>query len=244
MVSVTAMRADGSDGGTFEHVHVAADPAGGPRPLVLVIPNVLGVKDADTMVGTRLAGEGWDALVVDLYGVGNRATRADPDPARYMNLLNADRDLLRVRLRDAVAVARGLPDIDAGRIAAVGFCFGGKCVLDLARSGAELAAGVSFHGLFDAPDWAPAARIAMPLLVCHGWDDPLASPAAVTALASELTALGADWQLLAHGHAGHAFTDRSLDDKARGFAFDAAADARSWDAALRFLNDRLRPTPS
>ena len=240
MARVTRVRVDGSVGGTFEHVHVATETVEGARPVVLVLPNVLGVKDADIMAGTRLAGEGWDALIVDLYGVGNRATRADADPARYMNLLNANRDLMRVRLHDAVRTAQGLSGADPDRVAAVGFCFGGKGVLDLARSGATLRAGVSFHGVFDAPAWAPAARAAMPLLICQGWDDPLTPPDTVVALASELTALGADWQLLAHGHAGHAFTDRSLDDKARGFAYDVAADARSWDAALRFLHDRLR----
>lgn len=242
MTNVTTIRVEGTAGGTFEHVHVTADAPSADRPVILVLPNVLGVKDVDVAVSTRLASEGWDALVVDLYGVGQRATRADADPARFMNVLNADRTLMRGRLEDAVRTAQALPDIDRHRVAAVGFCFGGKAVLDLARSGADLRAGVSFHGVFDAPDWAPASQVTMPLLLCHGWDDPLAPPAAVTALADELTRLGADWHLLAHGHAGHAFTDVALDDRARGFFFDAAANARSWDAALRFLHDRLGAT--
>ena len=153
-----------------------------------------------------------------------------------MNALGADRALLRDRLHGALAELKAMPAVDASKTAAIGFCFGGKCVLDLARSGADLLGGVSFHGVYDRPDYANVTPIAPKLLVCHGWDDPLGPPAAVTALAAELTDGGADWQLYAYGHAGHAFTDRAATAGARpGFGYEERADRRSWQAMRDFL---------
>ncbi|RYE03357.1 MAG: dienelactone hydrolase family protein [Sphingomonadales bacterium] len=223
-------------GGLFEGAVAWDDAVASKRPGVLVLPNVLGQKEADTRKAEALAQLGYVGFAVDLYGQGKRTTRESPDPAVYMNQLNADRALLRDRLHAALATLKQHPLVDAGRTAAIGFCFGGKCVLDMARSGADLLGGVSFHGVYDRPDYVSAVPIRAKLLICHGWDDPLGPPEMVTALAAELTEAQADWQLHAYGHAGHAFTDRSTPAGTRpGFGYADKADRRSWQAMDNFL---------
>jgi dienelactone hydrolase len=227
-------------GGPFEGILAFDTDADEPRPGVLIVPNVLGQKEADNRVAEQLAALGYVGFAADVFGQGKRTTRDSPDPATYMNALNADRSLLRDRLHASLAVLKAQPEVDAARTAAIGFCFGGKCVLDLARSGADLRAVVSFHGIFDRPDYPNVTPIAPRVLVCHGWADPLAPPDAVTALAAELTDGGARWELDAYGHAGHGFTDRSMQGSTRpGFGYEAAADTASWAAMRRVLDDAL-----
>lgn len=227
-------------GGPFEGV-LAFDPdAGMARPGVMIVPNVLGQKEADNLVAERLAALGYVGFAADVFGQGKRTTRESTDPAVHMNALNADRALLRDRLHASLAALKAQAEVDAERTAAIGFCFGGKCVLDLARSGADLRAVVSFHGIFDRPDYPNVTPIRPRILVCHGWADPLAPPDAVTALAAELTEGGARWELDAYGHAGHGFTDRSMAGSTRpGFGYDADADASSWAAMRRLLAEAL-----
>ena len=223
-------------GGSFESVAVFDDAVDGPRPGVLLFPNVLGTKEADFLYAEKVAALGYTLLVADVYGQGKRTSRDDPDMARYMNELNADRALLRARVNAAHSILKSLPEADPSRTAAIGFCFGGKCVLDLARSGADIAGGVSFHGVYDAPPFA-SATIRAKLLVCHGWDDPIAPPAATVALADELTKAGCDWQIHAYGHTGHAFTDHAVNMPDKGLAYSPDADRRSFRAMKDFLAD-------
>jgi dienelactone hydrolase len=222
--------------GPFESMAVFNDGAASPRPGILLFPNVLGTKEADFAYAEKVTALGYTVLVSDVFGAGKRTTRADPDMGRYMNELNADRALLRDRVNAAHALLKSLPEADAGRTAAIGFCFGGKCVLDLARSGADIAGGVSFHGVYEAPPF-PNAAITAKLLICHGWDDPIAPPEATVALARELTEAGADWQIHAYGHTGHAFTDHDAKMPEKGLAYSAQADRRSFRAMKDFLGD-------
>lgn len=226
------------DGAPFESVALV-DEGAAARPGVLLFPNVLGIKDADVAYAEKVAGLGYHVLVADVFGQGNRATRADPDPARFMNLLNADRALLRARVNAALATLKALPEVDAARTAAIGFCFGGKCVLDLARSGADISGGVSFHGVYDAPPF-PHATIGAKLLICHGWDDPIAPPEATVGLAKELTEAGCDWQIHAYGRTGHAFTDHAVNMPEKGLAYSPDADRRSFRAMADFLRELFR----
>lgn len=220
----------------FESVAIFDDSATGARPGILLFPNVLGTKEADFAYGERVAALGYAVLVADIYGAGKRTTRADDRPALYMDELNADRALLRDRVNAAHAVLKDLPQADAARTAAIGFCFGGKCVLDLVRSGADIAGGVSFHGVYDAPPFASRA-ITAKLLLCHGWDDPIAPPQAVLDITRELTEAGCDWQVHAYGHTGHAFTDRSVNMPDKGLFYSAEADRRSFRSMRDFLGD-------
>lgn len=224
------------DGQAFEHMAVFDAADTGPRPGILLFPNVLGSKEADFVRAEMIAVLGYVVFVVDMFGQGKRTTRADPDSARYMNELNADRALLRDRANGAHARMKKLDEVDPARTAAIGFCFGGRCVLDLARSGADIAGGVSFHGVYQAPPF-PNADITARLLICHGWDDPIAPPEATVALAKELTEAGCDWQIHAYGGTGHAFTDESVHMPEKGLTYSAAADRRSFRAMTDFLGE-------
>ena len=222
-------------GGPFEGVFAWDDAAPGARPGVLVVPNVLGQKEADNRKAEDLAALGYAAFACDVFGQGKRG-QPGPDYARYMNELNADRALLRERLRASLDTLKAQTEVDAAKTAAIGFCFGGKCVLDIARAGLDTLGSVSFHGVYDRPDYANVDPIGIRLLVCHGWDDPLGPPASIVALAEELTAGHADWQIHAYGNAGHAFTDESRKDSTMpGVAYEERADRRSWQAMENFL---------
>ncbi len=224
-------------GGRFEGVFAWDDAQSGARPAVLVIPNILGQKEEDNVKAEELAALGYAAFACDVYGQGKRTQRG-PDASRYMDEMNADRALLRDRLAASLAALKAQPEVDATRTAAIGFCFGGKCVLDMARSGLDVLGGVSFHGVYDRPDYDTVSPIRAKLLICHGWDDPLGKPETVVLLGQELTDSGADWQIHAYGHAGHAFTDRSMKGSTvPGVAYEERADRRSWQAMGYFLGE-------
>ncbi len=224
-------------GGPFEGVIAYEDEVTTLRPGVLVVPNILGQKEADNVHAENLAKLGYVALACDLYGQGKR-TQHGPGAGTYMNPLNADRPLLRDRLAASLEALKGFDRVDPARLAAIGLCFGGKCVLDMARAGLPILGGVSFHGVYDRPDYANVAPMTAKLLVCHGWEDPIAPPDKMVALMQELNESGADWQLHAYGHAGHAFTD--VDRKTSttpGVAYEPRADRRSWQAMTNFLDE-------
>ena len=222
-------------GGTFEGVFAWDDAQQGTRPGVLVIPNILGQKEEDNAKAEALAALGYASFACDVFGRSKRTQRG-PEASRYMDEMNADRVLLRDRLDASLTALKAQAEVDASRTAAIGFCFGGKCVLDMARSGLDVLGGVSFHGVYDRPDYDNVSPITSKLLICHGWDDPLGKPETVVALGQELTESGADWQIHAYGHAGHAFTDRSMKGSTTpGVAYEERADRRSWQAMQNFL---------
>ena len=154
-----------------------------------------------------------------------------------MARLRADRGGLRERLLAILEQVRGLDEVDGGRIAVIGYCFGGQCALDVARSGADVAGVASFHGLFDPPG-LPPQPIKAKVVAYHGWDDPMVPPDAVVALSTELTEAGADWQIHAYGHVGHGFTNpRASDLGIDGVDYDEAAARRSWASLVNFLDE-------
>jgi len=122
-------------------------------------------------------------------------------------------------------------------VAAIGYCFGGLCVLDIARTGEPVAGVVSFHGLFDPPGNTADNRVAARVLALHGWDDPLATPEQAVALGEELSSMGADWQLHCYGNVRHAFTNPAADASTGVTVYNEAADRRSWAAAQYFLSE-------
>ena len=228
-------------GGPFEGVMAYEDEVETPRAGVLVVPNVLGEKEADNQKAEALAGLGYVAFACDVFGQGRRKTRESDNASEYMDELRADRGLLSERLAASLDVLAKSGRVQPGKLAAIGFCFGGLCVLDMARSGLPILAGVSFHGVYARPDYPSVHPIRARLLLCHGWDDPLGPPEMVKGVAEELTGAGADWQLHAYGHAGHAFTDTGLaGERARpGMAYEPRADHRSWAAMQHFLAEVL-----
>jgi dienelactone hydrolase len=223
----------GHAGAEFESV-LAHAGAGAERPGVIVFPTVMGVSDLEIGFAERLAGLGYAAFVADLYGRDKQGLPREEARAE-MDRLRGNRPRLQDRLRAVLDAARGLPEVDPARVAAIGYCFGGLCVLDLARIGADLKGVASFHGIFEPPGNLGATPIRAKVVAFHGWDDPYAPPASVAALAAELSAAGADWQIHAYGHTGHGFTNPQANAPERGLAYDAAADRRSWAALEDFL---------
>ena len=212
------------------------DSRPGPLPVVLIAPTIRGRTDFEEGKARALAELGYAALVIDIYGVESRNSDIETYRA-LMNGLRADRSELQRRLLSWLDAARELPEVDAARVAAIGFCFGGLCVLDLARTGADIAGVAAFHGLFDPPGNTEGNRISAKVLAMHGWDDPLATPEQVLALAKELTVMGADWQIHAYGNTLHAFTNPAANDKSAGTVYDRNADRRSWSTLQDFLSE-------
>lgn len=223
-------------GRTYRCRLVQDDAAPGPRPGVLVIPAFMGLRDFEIEQAERLAAAGYQALAVDYYGDG--AVAADrEEAAAWMGALMTDRADFLARMAGALAALRAAPGVDGARMAAIGYCLGGKAVLDLARSGADLAAAVSLHGVYDPPPMARRKMTASVLLL-HGWDDPLATPKDVLALAEELDETCDDWTLTAFGATGHAFTNPATpNDGSMGYV--AAAADRSWAAMTAFLAEKI-----
>ncbi|MBT8137183.1 MAG: dienelactone hydrolase family protein [Gammaproteobacteria bacterium] len=222
----------------MEGFYATADP-GVARPLVLVAHAWGGQGEQERKKAVALAGLGYAGFAADLYGKGRRGSSAEENQA-LMTPLVEDRASIVVGMDAALAAARRLEGVDSAAAAAIGFCFGGLCVLDLARSGADIAGVVSFHGLFNAPP-QPSAGIRAKVLALHGWDDPMVPPEQVVALAQELTAAGADWQLQAYGNTMHAFTNPGANDRDFGTVYDATADQRSWLAMQNFLAELFPP---
>src|SRR5213593_1456293 len=183
-----------------------ADPGPGPRPGVLVVHDWMGLGKFAIARADELARLGYVAFAADIYGKGVRP--ASPKEAGELaGKFKNDRVLLRARVNAALKTLRKEPHVDPDRVAAIGYCFGGTTVLELARSGADLAGVVSFHGGLDTPDPAEARNIKAKVLALHGADDPFVPPKEVAAFEEEMRQAKADWQLISYGGAVHAFTD-------------------------------------
>ncbi len=220
--------------GTSFEGHLAYDDAhSGPRPLVTVSHAWGGRSDFENDKAERLAQLGYAGFAIDVYGAGIVGSNPEENTA-LMNPLLSDRAELLGRLRAGIAAGAKHAAADESKIAAMGYCFGGLCALDLARSGDALAGCVSFHGLFTPPENSTSA-IKSKVLILHGWDDPMAPPNSVLAISKEMSEKGADWQLHAYGDTKHAFTNPHANDPNSGLMYSAAADQRSWQTLANFL---------
>ena len=195
-----------------------------------------GRSDFEDGKADGLAELGYAAFALDLYGKGVRGSGPEENAALMQPFLDG-RPMLQQRLRASLSAMREQPEVDADRVAAIGFCFGGLCVIDIARTGEDVAGVVSVHGLFGPPGNTAGNDISTKVLALHGWDDPMATPDQVDALAEELTAMGADWQLHAYGNTMHAFTNPAANAPDMGTVYSAAADKRSALAINNFLEE-------
>ncbi|MCL7421967.1 MAG: dienelactone hydrolase family protein [Methylobacter sp.] len=210
------------------------DALSGRRPAVLINHAWGGRDEFVAEKARKLAELGYVGFALDMYGMGILGSGPEEN-ARLMQPFMADRALLQKRIQAALYAVKLLPWVDDSKIAAIGFCFGGLCVLDLARTGADIKGVVSFHGLLGAPDNTRGTAIKAKVLALHGHDDPMVSPEQVLAFEREMTEAGADWQLHAYGHTMHAFTNPVANDPAFGTVYQADADRRSWQAMQNFL---------
>lgn len=227
---------------TFEGVLAGSEPMSTPAPTVLVCHGMEGRSEAlFDLVVPRLLSWGYQAFMVDLYGKDTIGSTPE-DLASLMQWFFDDRAMLAARLSAVVTAVAELPEVDPSRMAAIGFCFGGLCVLDMARTGLPLTGVASFHGVLQPPPARPTQSISSKIAVYHGWDDPFAPSEDVAALASELTAANADWQLQAFGHTCHAFTAPQANNPEAGIQYNARSAERAWTGLHGFLADCMPPS--
>jgi len=220
---------------TLEGYLAYDDAAAGKRPGVLVVHQWLGLTDYEKHRAEQLASLGYVAFCADIYGKGIRpkdTSEAGAQAGKY----KGDRALLRARVNAGLDVLKKNELVDPRRVAAIGYCFGGTTVIELARSGADIAGVVSFHGGLDSPTPADGKNIKCKVLVCHGADDPFEEPEDLTAFEKELRDAKVDWRLIKYGGAVHSFTQPMAgNDNSKGAAYNERADKRSWQDMKSFF---------
>ena len=223
------------DGTTLEGFLAYDDAVSGRRPGVLIVHQWMGLTENERMRARMLAGLGYVAFAADVYGAGVRpqnTSEAGSQASKY----RSDRALFRERMAAGLDVLEEHRLVDSDRLAAIGYCFGGGGVLELARSGAKVAGVVSFHGNLDTPDPKDAEAIEGRVLVCHGAADPHVSRESVLGFVDEMESAEVDYQLIMYGGAVHAFTQKEAGtDPSQGAAYDADADRRSWEHMRLFF---------
>jgi dienelactone hydrolase len=215
------------------------DSRPGPLPAVLIGHEWGGRGEFVERKARRLAWHGFATFALDMFGKGKRGT-TQAECSALITPFVQDRALLARRVTAALTAVRELSEVDARRVAAIGFCFGGMCVLDLARTGADVRGVVSLHALLKPSGLPSPGKVRAKVLMLQGFEDPMAPPEDMLAIGKELTAAGADWQLHAYGNTRHSFTNPQANDRANGMVYDEAADRRSWHALLQFLDEVLR----
>ena len=211
------------------------ESVGSARPCVLINHAWGGLDSFAQQQAVQMAALGYVGFCLDNYGDGALPQTADEKMA-MMGSLKSDRNALLARLKAGLKAASDLDEVDADHMAVIGYCFGGLCSLDMARSGLDLKAAVSFHGLLDAPD-LPKKKIKAKVVAAHGWDDPMVSAQSVMDLGAELTQANCDWQILAMGQTSHAFMVPDANDKKNGLMYNQTSAIRSTNVMLSLLDD-------
>lgn len=208
-----------------------------PRPGLLMAPNWVGISEGAERIAQAVASKGYVVLLADLYGQAVRPANGDEAAAAMMPLKN-DRAELRKRMQAAFEQlqAQTSASVDKEQLATFGFCFGGCCSLELARTGAPLKASISFHGTLDTPNPADGNNINGAVLVLHGALDPLVPKEQLPAFEDEMNSAGVDWQLLSYGGAYHSFTDPEANNPGVQM-FDAKVSARAFQAMHNLLEE-------
>lgn len=207
-----------------------------PQPGILVVHEWMGLGDYTKRRAKQLAELGYVALAADMYGKGVYA-KDHEEAAKLSGALQSDREAMRGRILAALEVLKSFPRVDASRVGAIGYCFGGMTVLELARSGADVDAVVSFHAPLQTPSPAQPGAIKAKILVCHGAEDPHVTQEQVKAFEQEMRQAVADYRLIQFPGAVHSFTvPEAGDDSSTGVAYHQEADRRSWEAMVQLFN--------
>jgi dienelactone hydrolase len=225
-------------GTTLEGFHVYDDAVSGKRPAILVIHQWTGLSENEKQRSRMLAELGYNVFAADIYGKGVRPKV--PEAGKEAGKYKSDRTLYRARMIAALDLLKADERSEGKKVAAIGYCFGGTGVLELARAGTDLAGVVSFHGGLDAAPGmnAMAGKIPAKVLVLHGAVDPYVPAEQLAAFQKEMTDAKADWQLVSYGDAVHAFTQKEAgNDPSKGAAYQEAADRRSWVAMQEFFKE-------
>ncbi len=228
---------DYHDGSTILEGYLAYRDTGAPKPAVLVSHDWSGRRELACKGAERIANMGYVGFALDMYGKGIVGADGDADRnGALMAPFAQDRALLRRRINAALHAVRQLPQVDPTRIAAMGYCFGGLCVLELARSGADVKGVISIHGIF-APGNVPNEKITAKVLCLHGHDDPMVPPEQVLALETEMTRANADWQIHVYGGTMHAFTNPKANNPSFGTVYKEVAANRAYRSIENFLGE-------
>jgi dienelactone hydrolase len=221
--------------GDQEYRAFVANPEKESAPLVLVVHTWAGRDDFVEKKAIELAEEGYVAMAVDMYGEAKVGTSTEENQS-LMTPLIEDRDKLKAIINSAVEAGKKIDGVDSSKVAAIGYCFGGLVVLDLARSGTDISGVVSFHGLLMSSDISTDG-IKTKVLVLHGERDPMVPLSMVDDFQKEMTEAEADWQLHSYGNAYHAFTNKEANDPNLGTQYNENADKRSWQSMMNFFTE-------
>jgi dienelactone hydrolase len=235
---IITKQVDYEQGGVqFSGLLVYDDSVKEKRPGVLVIHDWMGHGPFAVEKAKQLAQEGYVAFAADMYGKGIYAKNAQ-EAAQRAGAIKQDRALMRGRVQAALDVLKKQEQVDSSRTAAIGFCFGGTTVLELARSGAEVTGVVSFHGGLETPMPAQPGQVRGKILALHGADDPFVPPAEVANFEKEMQNAKCNWELVAYGNAVHSFTNKAAGtDNSKGAAYNEQADRRSFQAMKDFFHE-------
>ncbi len=229
---------DYKDGEVILEGYLAYDDSiKGKRPGVLVVHEWTGISDYEKRRVEELARAGYIAFAADIYGKGIRPETRE-EAARQAGIYRRDRKLMRKRVQAGLAELKKHPLTDSLRVAAIGYCFGGGAVLELARSGADIKGIVSFHGNLDTPNPEDAKMIKAKVLVLRGADDPYVSTEQVKNFEEEMRKANVDWRMVSYEGAVHGFTNpASGNDPSRGVAYNKEADMKSWKEMISFFKE-------
>ncbi len=206
------------------------------RPTVLIAHDWTGQNAFARQKADELAHLGYVGFALDIYGEGKTGTTKEEKQA-LMSPFIANRRFLQERMQASLEAVKGLPMVDPDHIVIAGFCFGGLCALDLARTGTKIQGAVSFHGLLNAPETTTSSIINSNILVLHGYDDPMVRPDDVDAFCQEMTKAKANWQLHTYGQTQHAFMVPEAHDVSLGTIYQPQTANRAWQVFLNFLTE-------
>lgn len=226
------------EGQTQLEGYLAYKPQGAKKkPAILIVHEWTGLGPYVKKRAEKLAQLGYVAFAADIYGKGVRPTTPD-EAGKTAGIYKGNRPLMRARVQAALAELKKQSQVDSQKIAAIGYCFGGTTVLELARSGADVKGVVSFHGGLQTPTPGDAKNIKAKVLVLHGADDPYVNAEEVKAFEDEMRGGFVDWQLIKYSGAVHSFTNPNAgNDPSKGAAYDKNADKRSWIAMKMFFQE-------
>ncbi|WP_297324138.1 dienelactone hydrolase family protein [Nitrosomonas sp.] len=228
---------DYEDGGRLLEGYLAYHDTGKSKPAVLVAHDWSGRREFACKAAERIADMGYVGFALDMYGKGIIGADGDAEKnGALMSPFAKDRALLRRRINTALNTVRQLPQVDATKVAAMGYCFGGMCVLELARSGADVRGVISVHGIF-MPGNVANEKITAKVLCLHGHDDPMVPPEQVLAFETEMTRAGVDWQIHVYGGTMHAFTNPKANNPDFGTVYKEAAANRAYRSIADFLSE-------
>ena len=210
------------------------------QPGIVLVHDWMGLGDYAKQRADMLANMGYIVLAADIYGKGVRPQNQD-EAAKQAGMYKADRKLLRARAEAGLDFLKGNASVDKNRVAAIGYCFGGTTVLEMARAGMPLVGVISFHGGLSTDIPARKGDVKAKILVLHGANDPFESSKEIADFQKELNDAGADWQMMYYSGAVHSFTRRDAgDDPSKGVAYNANADKRSWEVMKTFFAELFK----